>query len=365
MSVARYMALALGHPVHGYYATRDPFGVEGDFTTAPEISQMFGELIGLWAAEAWVLLGCPAPIALVELGPGRGTLMADALRAARVVPGFLSALSIHLVETSPVLRERQRDAMQAIARPVTWHGSLDEVPACPSIVIANEFLDALPVRQFVRSSAGWHERVVGLTPDGLLAFGIAAEPHARAAVCGAQPGDVLEYGEAGISVMSTLARRLVAERGAALLIDYGHARTGVGDTLQAVKEHRFTDPLAEPGEADLTAHVDFASLARTARIAGAAVSEIVEQGSFLEALGIGTRASRLKERAGAAGRAAVDAALTRLTARDPPGMGRLFKVLGLAGPGLRHLPGLRLSDGTGNRRQGSSITAVEPARPTC
>ncbi|HEX2727344.1 MAG TPA: SAM-dependent methyltransferase, partial [Beijerinckiaceae bacterium] len=175
----RYMGLCLGHPVHGYYVTRDPFGAHGDFTTAPEISQMFGELVGLWAAEVWRLMGSPRQMRLVELGPGRGTLMADLLRAARIVPGFAQAVSVHLVETSPVLRARQQDTLAASGVPVAWHDRFADVPEGPAVVIANEFFDALPISQFVRTGRGWHERLVGLDADGQLAFGLASEPRAE------------------------------------------------------------------------------------------------------------------------------------------------------------------------------------------
>lgn len=337
ISVARYMALALGHPVHGYYITRDPLGLAGDFTTAPEISQMFGELIGLWAAETWRLMGEPATLRLVELGPGRGTLMADALRAARALPAFRGALDVHLVETSPVLTAAQRDILAACGRPVAWHARPEDVPAGPAIVIANEFLDALPIRQFERRERGWHERLVGLGDDTALAFGLAPEPE-PGLPSGGRAGDVIEVGEAASAVTRNLAERLVREGGAALLVDYGHDRSGFGDTLQAVRRHAYADPLAGPGEADLTAHVDFAALARVAAAAGALVHGPVTQGAFLSGLGIAARAERLRGAAGPDGAPAIDAALARLV--EPGQMGRLFKVLALSGPGLAALPGL-------------------------
>lgn len=343
IGVARYMGLALGHPRHGYYVTRDPLGAAGDFTTAPEISQMFGEMIGLWAAETWRLMGEPATLRLVELGPGRGTLMADALRAARALPAFLDAVEVHLVETSPVLAGAQRAALAACGQPaaggrrVAWHARLEDVPGGPAIVIANEFLDALPIRQFERRERGWHERLVGLGPDGALAFGLAPEPEPALPSPG-RPGDVLEVGEAAQAVARRLAERLVREGGAALLVDYGHVRPGYGDTLQAVRRHAYADPLADPGEADLTAHVDFAALARVASAAGALVHGPVTQGAFLSGIGIAARAERLRRAAGPEGASAIDAALARLV--EPGQMGRLFKVLALSGPGLSPLPGL-------------------------
>jgi NADH dehydrogenase [ubiquinone] 1 alpha subcomplex assembly factor 7 len=329
ISLARYMQLCLGHPRHGYYVTRDPFGVAGDFVTAPEVSQMFGELLGLWSVETWQRLGSPDPVHLVELGPGRGTLMADALRAARLLPAFAQAARLHLVETSPVLRARQEAALAACGVPVAWHDTLAGVPGdAPLLLLANEFLDALPVRQFQRAGEGWHERLVGIGADGGLVFGLApgATPGIEAA---AREGTILEIADAAIAVVSELAARLVRQGGAALLIDYGHLATGFGDTLQAVSRHAFAGVLDRPGEADLTVHVDFAALALAAGRAGATVFPAREQGAFLEDLGIGARAAALS-RAGATG---VDAALDRLVGREPPGMGALFKVLALAGPG--------------------------------
>jgi NADH dehydrogenase [ubiquinone] 1 alpha subcomplex assembly factor 7 len=335
ISVERYMALCLGHPVHGYYTTRDPFGAGGDFTTAPEISQMFGELIGLWAAEVWRFMGAPRPVRLVELGPGRGTLMADLLRAVRGVPGFLDAVEVHLVETSPVLRARQQETLSG--HPVVWHGAVSDVPPGPAIFVANEFLDALPVRQFMRTERGWCERLVGLA-DGQLVFGLAAEPDPQAAPSGAV-GDVLESPGAVVEITREIARRVAADGGAALLIDYGYVGPTFADTLQAVKGHAFADPLAEPGEADLTVHVDFARLAATARECGALVHGPVPQGDFLRALGIETRASALLARASAAQAAEIDSALRRLTDDAAGAMGALFKVLAITQPQLHALPG--------------------------
>ena len=337
MTVERYMALCLGHPVHGYYRTRDPLGAQGDFTTAPEISQTFGELIGLWAAEVWRAMGEPSPVRLVELGPGRGTLMADALRAARVLPAFRSATVVHLVETSPALRARQEAELAPAGAPVSWYGDLAEVPDGPAIVVANEFFDALPIRQFVGTERGWCERLVGLSEGG-LAFGLAPEP-ARDVPLPVRPGAMLEWPAAGFAVMGRLAARLAAQGGAALVIDYGHARSGFGDTLQAVRHHAYADPLADPGEADLTAHVDFALLASAGRSAGATVLGPVLQGDFLRALGIDARAATLKRRATPAQAGAINAAVARLTGSGEGQMGALFKVLGLGAPGLPPLPG--------------------------
>lgn len=340
IDVARYMALALGHPRYGYYMTRDPLGAGGDFTTAPEISQMFGEMIGLWVAETWRLMGEPGTVRLVELGPGRGTLMADALRAARAVPGFRDAIDVHLVETSPVLSGIQRTTLATCGRPVAWHARVEDVPGGPAIVIANEFLDALPIRQFERREKGWHERLVGLGPDGALVLGLAPDPE-PALPPGGDPGSVLEVGEAAGAVAQLLAERLVREGGAALFVDYGHDRPGYGDTLQAVRRHAFADPLANPGEADLTAHVDLAALGRVAVQAGALAHGTVTQGAFLSDLGIAVRAERLRRAAGPDGGSTIDAALARLVESDQ--MGRLFKVMALSHPDLAALPGLQPS----------------------
>jgi NADH dehydrogenase [ubiquinone] 1 alpha subcomplex assembly factor 7 len=334
------MGLCLGHPRFGYYMTRDPLGAPGDFVTAPEVSQMFGELIGLWCADTWGALGSPALVHLVELGPGRGTLMADALRAVRLVPAFRAAIRLHLVETSPLLRERQRATLQASGFAPAWHDTPESLPGdAPLLVVANEFFDALPVRQVQRTGQGWHERLVGLDAQGRLAFGLSPAP-----VPGlsrpAPPGTVLEIPEAAAAAMGGLAGRLVAQRGAALVIDYGHLATGTGDTLQAVRGHAFADPLAEPGEADLTVHVDFAAMARAAAVRGAAVYPAREQGGFLRDLGIEARAAALAGAGDPARAAAIEAALARLVGREAPGMGALFKVLAVASPGLGPLAAL-------------------------
>ncbi len=329
----RFMALALGHPVHGYYVTRDPLGAGGDFTTAPEISQMFGEMIGLWCAAVWQSLGAPAPLHLIELGPGRGTLMADLLRAAAVRPAFRAALEIHLVETSPVLRDRQAACLAASGFAPRWHDGPETLPEGPAIVLANEFFDALPVQHFILTERGWCERLIGLDPAGQLAFGLAAEPNLHLTLR-APLGATVEIGVAAQQVSGQIAARIAASGGAALFIDYGHARPALGETLQAVRRHAFTDVLAAPGEADLTAHVDFAALRRAAETAGAIAHGPVEQGTFLHRLGIAARAAQLARRNPDQAPAVV-AALQRLTARDAagtPGMGALFKALALTRP---------------------------------
>jgi len=331
--VDQYMRLCLGHPRHGYYITRDPFGARGDFTTAPEVSQMFGELIGAWAATVWQEMGAPEALHLVELGPGRGTLMADALRATRAVAGFHAALSVHLVETSPILRAHQQKMLGATGVPVTWHGAIEDVPAGPAIAIANEFVDALAVSQFVKDRDGWHPRMIGLT-DGRLAFVVAPDPVPRLTL-DAPAGALLEIRQDG--PVAALAQRIAKHGGAALVIDYGHTQSAFGDTLQAVRRHQFVDPLADPGDVDLTTQVDFAALAQTARRGGANVHGPVTQGTFLRGLGIAQRAARLQQNATPQQAADIAAALARLTAPDQ--MGDLFKVLAIAHPSLGALPG--------------------------
>ncbi|HEX9770321.1 MAG TPA: SAM-dependent methyltransferase [Kiloniellales bacterium] len=336
LSVADFMAAALTDPEYGYYMGRDPLGASGDFITAPEVSQMFGELIGLWCAEAWQALGAPPQVALVELGPGRGTLVADARRAARQVPAFAAALRVHLVEVSPTLRARQEAAL-ADAEP-TWHETLAGVPELPLLLIANEFFDALPVRQLVKQPGGWAERLVGLAAGGAPALAFTLSPPDPGlgalvpdALRAAPPGRLFEVSPAGQEIVRAIARRLRSHGGAALIIDYGHEESALGETLQAVRRHARHDVLSEPGTADLTCHVDFAALARAAREEGAAAHGPVAQGAFLERLGIAARAARLMERATPPQREDIRSARLRLTAPDQ--MGGLFKVLALTPEG--------------------------------
>lgn len=337
ISVEHYMALCLGHPRHGYYMTRDPLGLGGDFVTAPEISQMFGELVGLWAAELWRGMGAPARVRLVELGPGRGTLMNDLLRAARALPAFHAAIDLHLVETSPVLRTMQAATLDKSGFTPQWHDAFAQVPDGPAIVVANEFFDCLPVRQYVRAGGAWFERLVGLDARGGLAFGLAPEPEA-ALTRDAPDGVLMEFPASHLIAMRQVAERVARDGGALLAIDYGHLRTGYGETLQAVKNHAFTGVLDAPGESDVTVHVDFAALAQAALMAGAAVHGPVLQGAFLTHLGIRERAGALKAHAPAHA-AGIDAALARLTDDDSRGMGRLFKAMAVSHPAIPLLPG--------------------------
>jgi SAM-dependent MidA family methyltransferase len=343
MPVAQYMSLCLTHPEHGYYVTRDPLGATGDFTTAPEISQMFGELIGLWAASVWRQMGSPENIRLVELGPGRGTMMLDALRAAQIVPAFRDAIVVHFVEISPALEKRQRQALGGIKVPVEWNRSLQQVPDGPMIILANEFFDALPVHQAVMSADGWHERVVKIGDRGALQFGIARDPiplfdqMIPDRLNESQIGEIFEW-RADQTALE-LGRRVVHSNGAALVIDYGHVESACGDTLQATGAHDFADPLVAPGLVDLTAHVDFQALAQAAEGMGASTHGPIEQGEFLSRLGIVERAAALKAGAPSDKAAEIEHALARLTSREETGMGRMFKAIGFSDPKLDVLPG--------------------------
>jgi len=341
--VWRYMELCLLHPRYGYYVSRDPLGREGDFTTAPEVSQMFGELLGLWTASVWKQMGSPQMLRLIELGPGRGTMMADALRALRVLPPLYQALQVHLVEVNPVLRERQNATLSGV-RNITWHESIDDVPEGPSIILANEYFDVLPIHQMVKYESGWHERAVDVDATGRLAFGAAPEPTPRFEVLlpplvrAAPVGAVFEWRPDG-EVMK-LAARLREQDGAALIIDYGHLRSDAGDTFQAIARHSFADPLKTPGQADVTAHVDFQALARAAEDVGARVHGPVTQGDFLKRLGIETRAAALMQKATPDVATDIAAAQKRLTDPGRGGMGSMFKVLGISEPRLTGIAGL-------------------------
>ena len=322
ISVAHYTGQANAH----YYATRDPLGAEGDFTTAPEISQMFGELIGLWLADLWDRAGRPDNAAYVELGPGRGTLAADALRAMKAA-GL--APPVHFVETSPVLRAAQKEQVPD----ARWHDDVDNLPEDrPLLIVANEFFDALPVRQLVRMPGGWCERMVGVEKGVFLpgAGPLVPDSAIPAQLRHAPVGSILETSPASTTIVRALAERIAAQGGGALIVDYGHERTTVGDTLQAVRGHSYADPFANPGECDLTAHVDFEALGDAARSGGARVSPVATQGAFLSAMGIDLRAAALS-RASPARAEDIEAARSRLVAAEH--MGSLFKAMALTAPG--------------------------------
>jgi NADH dehydrogenase [ubiquinone] 1 alpha subcomplex assembly factor 7 len=327
IGVDRFMAVALGDLEHGYYRTRDPLGVAGDFITAPEISQVFGEIIGLWCADQWQQMGRPDPVHLVELGPGRGTLMDDLLRAMAVLPGARAAMRVHLVETSPVLRQAQatRLASRHPDAEIHWHDSLDTIPPGPVLVVANEFFDALPIRQWQYRAGTWHERHIGLDDQGDFAFTLG--PAGTPPVPTPRPaeGAIFETAEPSVAIAGAIGRRLATEPGAALIIDYGHATMAAGETLQAVRTHRFAPVLEAPGEADLTAHVDFSALATALALSGARPWGPVTQRHFLMANGAERRVATLTRSRPEAEAAVIGQAVARLL--DPAQMGSLFKVL--------------------------------------
>jgi len=333
MPVSRYMALALGHPEHGYYTRQDPLGT--DFTTSPEVSQMFGELIGAWAADVWHQIGQPKSFSLVELGPGRGTLMADALRAASGQPGFAAATRIKLVETSPVLTRVQQATLEPVVSKYgymqpEWLTSIDALSEGPFIIIANEFFDALPIRQFVKMETGWHEQCVIDTNTGLALVPspvpLREDVSLAGALAKAPTGAIAELCPAATAITSDLCSRIANTSGAILIIDYGYERSAAGDTLQAMRSGTYVPVLDQPGSADLTAHVDFQALADCAG-EGVSAHPVTTQGKFLLRLGLAQRAEMLKQAATPDQAQTIDAALHRLTDREA--MGTLFKVLAI------------------------------------
>jgi NADH dehydrogenase [ubiquinone] 1 alpha subcomplex assembly factor 7 len=335
LTVAAYMAMALHDPMNGYYAARDPIGAAGDFVTAPEISQIFGELIGLWCADLWQRMGRPDPVILVELGPGRGVLMSDLLRATGAVPEFWRALRLYLVEASPVFRAEQERRLGE-ARPL-WVRGIEELPDGAMLLIANEFIDALPIRQFVRGTAHWRERMVALDPEGVLAFVDGPENPAVALLVSAslrdsRLGTVAEICPAALGLASALGTRFARQPGAALFIDYGHFPSAPGATLRAVSRHRPVAPLAEPGMVDLSADVDFGAFAEAARAGGAKTCGPVTQAAFLAALGAELRLAKLSERATPTQRQGLERGIRRLLHRDE--MGERFKAMALVSPSL-------------------------------
>jgi len=323
ISVADYMTRCLFDPEGGYYATRPALGEDGDFITAPLVSQMFGELIGLWAAETWVRLGKPARVLLVEMGPGDGTLMSDALRAARLAPAFINAAELWLVEPSDPLRSLQEEALAGATLSPSWSPDFANLPdGAPIILLANELLDCLPARQFLRTDHGWAERLVGLDDKGELDFGLFPSPRPDGAPADLEPGVVWEVSPAQRALGAEVGARIARNGGAALFIDYGRDRPGPGDTLQALRRHRKVSPFAEPGTADLTVWADFPAFLAEAREAGADAA-ILDQASFLRRLGIVERAAALS-----AARPDRAAAIARQLGRlvEPDQMGQLFKA---------------------------------------
>ena len=341
LSVADYMEACLADKDAGYYSSRQPIGAEGDFITAPEVSQVFGELLGLWAVAVWQSMDAPKTVTVAELGPGRGSLMSDAVRAWQSVPDFLANVTVALIETSPVLRDVQRTALYDAGVPVQWYDTVGELPRQPLIVIANEFVDALPVRQLVWRGNDWRKRCVTIAPQGGFAFcespPVASEPLREAGEALRAPdGSILEIRPGVTALMSALGEHARTEPLAGLIVDYGHERTACGDTLQAVSRHKFADPLSAPGEIDLTAHVDFAALKDTAQAHGLRAYGPMAQGAFLLRLGLEARRDRLCERATLDQAQQILSATNRLV--DPAAMGLLFKALVITSQGLAPPP---------------------------
>ncbi len=331
MSTGEYMNWCLTGRESAYYREGSPLGAHGDFITAPEVSQIFGELVAMWAATEWQAMGKPASLVLVELGPGRGTLMQDAIRAARNVPGFLDAAYIHLVESSASLRESQKEALSPLCKP-HWHDDISTVPEAPAIVIANEFFDAMPVEQHVFTGGAWRQRVVTLNGSGEPVFGVGAPASPPAALLPAvapREGDILETRPLLEPMMIEFGRRAILDPFAMLIADYGYERPDYGDTFQAVRNHAFANPLEAPGETDLSAHVNFAELRLAAEDAGMAAWGPLSQGEFLLALGLEHRLRQLLTTAREDQRAALYLGARRLV--DPYQMGSLFKVMAVTG----------------------------------
>jgi SAM-dependent MidA family methyltransferase len=343
LKISDYFSLCLADPDHGYYQSREPFGQTGDFITAPEISQLFGEMIGVFLVQAWHVQGAPENTRIVEIGPGRGTLMSDALRViSRLAPALYEQATIHMVETSERLRNVQRQTLVRVKQRISWHDAFEEIPAGFTLMVANELFDAIPIRQFVKTRQGFCERMVGLDDTGALAFGLGPAgldtsllPIPEEAV---REGEVFEISPARAAVMQAVAGKLVRDGGTALIIDYGHLVTGFGDTLQAVHQHEFDPPLARPGEADLTSHVDFQVLAEAASAAGAHVHRPLTQGDFLLGLGLIERAGALGAGRDSLTQATIGDAVNRLAGEGEGRMGALFKVLAVSGRKVRIAP---------------------------
>jgi SAM-dependent MidA family methyltransferase len=343
ISVTDYFSLCLADPEYGYYKTRQPFGTAGDFVTAPEVSQLFGEMIGIFLVHAWQRHGKPANVRLVEIGPGRGTMMADMLRViARIAPSLHDTINIHLVETSERLREIQQQKLSDHEGRIAWHSGFDEVPSGFTLLAANELFDAIPIRQFVRTATGFRERVIEFDIDGELTF--------AAGVAGIDPsllpdtpkplplGATFEIAPARQAVMTMISDRLAAEGGTAVVIDYGHMITSFGDTLQAVRMHEYDPPLEHPGEADLTSHVDFQHLAETALASGMHINGCAHQGDFLIGLGLMERAAALGRDRDGAVQQGIQLAVDRLAGAGEGKMGELFKVLAISSPAIDLMP---------------------------
>ncbi|MCH8491348.1 MAG: SAM-dependent methyltransferase [Oceanicaulis sp.] len=346
LPVSAFMMQALFDPMFGFYATKDPLGAHNDFITAPEISQMFGELIGLWAVECWSQMGEPDPVQLIELGPGTGRMMSDVARVLRAAPGLVAAAEVTLVEASPALKMVQGRTLAGAPVPIRWAPRLDSVRPGPTLLLANEFLDCLPVRQAIRHEGVWRERCVAMHPDEGERFAFVLGPALSAPDLALIPaplhdlpdGSLVELRPADAAVVEAVAERLNDHPGYALFIDYGAVEPDHGDTLQAIRKHEKVDPLDAPGTADLTAWVAFDALARAGLDAGLQVFGPVEQGQFLKGLGLDVRAALLAKAQDREGRARLERQAARLSA--PEEMGALFKVIAFASPGLAPPPGL-------------------------
>ena len=329
VDIGEFMGMAMGHPQYGYYATRDPFGQGGDFITSPEISQMFGELWGMWLADVWMKMGSPSRVYLVECGPGRGTLMSDILRVAKQVPNFYEALKVYLVEISPVLKSMQAQVLRG--HEVHWLEGLSELPDDgPVFVIGNELLDALPMRQFLKTEHGWGERVVSYDEDkSAFVYGYkeASSDFLQFVKAKAQHNDLVEFSPARSMFWQQVCERVRAQGGAALFADYGYYQAGAGDSLQAVKGHEFVNVLQDVGDSDLSSHVDFGALVNVSVEAGVRVAEPTEQRDFLQMLGILNRAHALKKNATDVQKQEIEQAVERLIGVGQFGLGKLFKVI--------------------------------------
>jgi len=332
LSLAEYMSVSLVEPEYGYYMNGDPLGKKGDFVTAPEVSQMFGELIGLWCAIVWHKMGSPNKIKIIELGPGRGTLMVDALRALKLAPTFLDAIEVHLVEVSPALRKRQERNLKSLGFDFYWHNKFEDVPEGAFILLANEFLDALPIQQFEKSNVGWVERMITIGRMGELIWELDKFSEGKSLpippnLMLSPVGSIFEYSEVALELITAVTESVLKYEGAALFIDYGYTKSVIGDTLQAVKNHKYHDPLNDPGNIDLTAHVDFDMLVCTARVVGGQVYGPVNQRDFLRPLGIEYRAKQLLKTASIRQKADILESLKRLISLDQ--MGGLFKAIAI------------------------------------
>jgi len=335
ISIAKFMEEALSHPKYGYYHTCNPFGKSGDFITAPEVSQIFGELIGIWCATNWVQMGQPKDVALVELGPGLGTLMDDLLRATKHVAGFHDALDIYMVETSPVLKVIQQKRLESIRSKVTWCDTVDDIPNKPLLLVANEFFDALPIHQYIYTNAKWHERVVGFNDNGEFMFGIASSPKQHQTKLEIKDKSIIELPVIGRHISEIISSHVVKYGGASLIIDYGYSEPGYGDTLQAVSNHKYHSVLENVGTVDVTSHVNFPVLKDVAIGNGASVVGPVSQSEFLQTLGLDLRLETLQQHANKEQKEQLQLGVERLI--DKKQMGNLFKVMTITEPTLEHL----------------------------